>query len=212
VRYALTGATGFVGGALVDLLLEEGHEVVAIVRTPGKARDLESRGVELVVGDVTDTESMRPTFEGVDGVFHLAAWYEVAPADPRGMERINVDGTRNVLELVDELAVPKVVYTSTLAVFSDTDGVLVDEKYRYYGPHLTEYDRTKWVAHYEVAEPMAEAGLPVVTVMPGTVYGPGDTSSIREAFVDYLTGQLPTTEAVGLSVDSPSAVALTEAV
>jgi dihydroflavonol-4-reductase len=66
-----------------------------------------------------------------------------------------------VLELMRELGISKGVYTSTLAVFSDTRGRLVDETYRYDGPHLSEYDRTKWVAHYEVAEPMIEAELPL---------------------------------------------------
>src|SRR5439155_1159165 len=75
-------------------------------------------------------------------------------------ERVNVLGTRNVLTTMKELRIPKGVYTSTLAVFSDTHGQLVDETYRQdgKGPWLTEYDRTKWVAHYEVAEPMIREG------------------------------------------------------
>lgn len=66
-----------------------------------------------------------------------------------------------------ELAVPKGVYTSTLAVFGDTHGQIVDETYRYTGPHLSEYDRTKWAVHYEVALPMTAEGLPLVIVQPG---------------------------------------------
>jgi nucleoside-diphosphate-sugar epimerase len=68
---------------------------------------------------------------------------------------------------------------------------MVDENYRYDGPHLSEYDRTKWVAHYEVAEPMIAAGLPLVIVMPGLVYGPGDTSSLRTTLIQYLQRKLP---------------------
>ncbi len=89
------------------------------------------------------------------------------------------------------MAIPKGVYTSTLAVFSDTHGHMVDERYRYSGPHLSEYDRTKWVAHYEVALPMIEAGLPLVIVQPGLVYGPGDTSQVHSTFVQYLQRRLP---------------------
>lgn len=191
MRYFVTGATGFLGGELVDQLLEAGHDVVALCRTPSKADHLAERGVEIAEGDLTDKESMREPMAGTDGVFHVAAWYRVG-VDAGGLaERINVDGTRNVMELVDELSIPKAVYTSTIAVYSDTDGELVDESYRYDGPHVTEYDRTKWQAHYEVVEPMAENGLPVVTVMPGVIYGPGDTSDLARLRKQYLQGDLP---------------------
>jgi nucleoside-diphosphate-sugar epimerase len=87
------------------------------------------------------------------------------------------------------------VYTSTVAVFSDTRGAVPDESYRYDGPHLSEYDRTKWIAHYRVAQPKIDDGLPLSIVMPGLVYGPGDTSGVRTAFVDLLRGRLPMTPA-----------------
>ena len=190
VRYVVTGATGFIGGHVARLLLERGDEVVAIVRAPDRARDLEEAGAELVRGDVTDKESMRAAMDGADGVFHLAAWYEVG-TDDSAAEAVNVGGTRNVLELVDEEAVPRAVYTSTLAVNSDTDGRIVDESYRYDGPHLTTYDRTKWDAHYRVAEPMMADGLPLTIVMPGVTYGVGDTSPMRAIWDGYLTRSLP---------------------
>jgi nucleoside-diphosphate-sugar epimerase len=90
-----------------------------------------------------------------------------------------------------DLKIPKGVYTSTVAIFSDTHGKIVDETYRYEGPHLSEYDRTKAIAHYEVAEPMMRAELPLVIVMPGLVYGPGDTSPIGRLLANYLDGRLP---------------------
>lgn len=195
MAYFVTGATGFVGGALVDQLVEAGHEVVALVRTPAAA-DLPDP-VTVVEGDITRKESMREGMAGAEGVFHLAAWYRVGNPDVETAEQVNVAGTRNVLELVDELDVPKAVYTSTLAVFSDTDGELVDEEYRYDGPHLTTYDRTKWDAHYEVARPMAEAGLPLVTVLPGVVYGPGDRGPTWQLWRNYLAGDLPVVPSEG---------------
>ncbi|MEZ5287817.1 MAG: NAD-dependent epimerase/dehydratase family protein [Vicinamibacterales bacterium] len=105
-------------------------------------------------------------------------------------ESINVGGTRHVLDAMRALGIVRGVYTSTVAVFSDTRGVVPDETYRYQGPHLSEYDRTKWLAHYRVAEPMAAAGLPLVIVMPGVIYGPGDTSGLHTALVDLLRGRL----------------------
>jgi nucleoside-diphosphate-sugar epimerase len=130
--------------------------------------------------------------EGADGVFHLAGWYKTGRPHARAAaEAINIDGTRHVLDVMRELGVARGVYTSSLAVFSDTHGALVDETYRYGGPHLSVYDETKWRAHYEVALPAIAQGLPLVIVLPGVVYGPGDTSAIRGLFVSHLRRRLP---------------------
>ena len=193
MKYFVTGATGFIGGRLVRQLRAAGHEVRALVRTPSKAPDLAGLGVSLHPGDITDKESMRAAMRGSDGVFHLAAWYRIGarPGERRLAERINVQGTRNVLELIGDLGVPKGVYTSTLAVFGDTEGWVGDESYRHSGPWLSEYDRTKWRAHYEVAVPLIQAGLPLVIVQPGVVYGPGDPSVIGNLLRQYLRRTLP---------------------
>lgn len=191
MRYFVTGATGFVGGRVTRQLIAAGHQVVAVVRSPAKAADLAALGAELYQGDVTDKTSMRVPMTGADGVFHIAGWYKIGAKDTRDGAKINIEGTRNVLELMHDLGITKGVYTSTLAVFSDTHGQLVDETYRYDGPHLSEYDRTKWIAHYEVAHPMIATGLPLVIVQPGLIYGPGDTSSVRTTFIQYLQRKLP---------------------
>ena len=192
MRYFVTGATGFVGGQVARQLRETGHDVVAVVRTPSKAADLINLGVTVVQGDVTDKASMRASMTGVDGVFHIAGWYKVGAGRTAGAEgqAINVDGTRNVLELMEELNIPRGVYTSTLAVNSDTHGKEVDESYRFAGKHLSEYDRTKAEAH-AVAEQFVAKGLPLVVLMPGLIYGPGDTSSVRTTLVQYLQRKLP---------------------
>lgn len=193
MRIVVTGATGFIGRRLVRQLRDRGEDVVAVVRDPTRAMDLHGVGVELVEGDVTRPDSMRPAFEGADALMHLAAWYEVGVDDVSAMERINVQGTRNVLELMQEFDLDRGVYTSTLAVFSDTGGRLVDERYRHDPANgfLSSYDRTKWQAHYEVAVPMIERGLPLVIVQPGTVYGPGDPSQLGDTMRAYLRRELP---------------------
>jgi nucleoside-diphosphate-sugar epimerase len=191
MKYFVTGATGFVGSYVARQLVAAGHEVVAVVRTPAKAKELADLGIAIHQGDVTNKESMRQPMQGVDGVFHIAGWYKIGVKEKNDGVKINVQGTRNVLELMKELGIPKGVYTSTLAVFSDTHGKLVDESYSYSGPHLSEYDRTKWAAHYEVADPMIAAGLPLVIVQPGLIYGPGDTSTVRTTLIQYLQRKLP---------------------
>jgi nucleoside-diphosphate-sugar epimerase len=191
MRYMVTGATGFIGGRLVRQLRGAGHQVAALVRHPEQAGDLRALGVDLHRGDITDRASLPTPMRGADGVFHLAAWYEIGTRDRARAEAINVDGTRNVLETMRDLGIPKGVYTSSVAVFSDTGGALPDESYRRGGPWLTLYDRTKWQAHYEIAEPLVRAGLPLVIVQPGLVYGPGDRSIVHRMFLTYLRGRLP---------------------
>ncbi len=147
MRYFVTGATGFIGGVVVRKLLDRGDEVVAIVRDPGRARHLADQGVELVRGDVADRDSLVEPMRGVDGVFHIAGWYKVGVHDPEAAWATNVDGTRNVLDVMGQLGIAKGVYTSTVVVNSDTHGIEVDETYHFVGKHLTLYDTTKAEAH-----------------------------------------------------------------
>ncbi len=190
MRYAITGATGFVGGALARQLREAEHEVRALVRDPGKASGLTARGVELVPGDLDDTAALDRLCAGVDGLFHVAGWYKLGQRDPSVGDRVNVVGTRNVLEAARRAGVPKVVYTSTLAVNSDTHGQVYDETYRHTGDFVSDYDRTKAQAH-GIAERFATDGLPVVVVQPGLVYGPGDTAQTGALLDQVVRGKRP---------------------
>lgn len=190
MKYFVTGATGFVGKAVARQLRAQGHDVVAIARNPDKASDLQALGVDVRKGDITDRESMRAPMTGADGVFHIAGWYKIGVKDKSEAAKINIDGTRNVLSLMKELAIPKGVYTSTLAINSDTRGQVVEESYRFTGQHISEYDRTKAAAH-DIAEAMIEDGLPLVIAQPGLVYGPGDQGPMHDTLVLYLKRQLP---------------------
>jgi len=186
----LTGATGFVGGTVARQLQAAGHRVRAIVRSPKAADALAAAGIELHEGDVANKESMRRPMTGADVVFHIAGWYKIGIRDRDAAIRTNIDGTRNVLELMRELGIAKGVYTSTLAVNSDTHGRLVDEAYRFGGTHISLYDETKGEAH-RIAEEFIARGLPLVIVQPGLVYGPGDTSGVRTTLRQFLQRKLP---------------------
>src|SRR5690606_31811972 len=116
MNYFITGATGFIGGEIARQLVGAGHRVIGLVRDPDRGAELASLGVVLARGDITDRESMREPMIGVDGVFHVAGWYRLGAKNKGAGMRVNVDGTRNVLELMKELKIPKGVYTSTVAV------------------------------------------------------------------------------------------------
>jgi nucleoside-diphosphate-sugar epimerase len=194
MRYFVTGATGLVGTHVVEQLVANGHDVIALTRSRSNANHL-PEAVTVVEGDITNKESLREPMTGVDGVFHIAAWFFVGPG-PRNVERaerINVEGTHNVLELIDELDVPKAVYTSTVGVYPGTGDERLDETVDPEPPTSAVYFRTKWQAHYEVARPMIDDGLLLVIVQPGVIYGPHDKlyGSARGAFRDYLTGDPP---------------------
>jgi nucleoside-diphosphate-sugar epimerase len=194
--YALTGATGFVGGALARRLRHDGHEVHALVRDPATAQSLSALGVELVSGDLDDTVALDRLCTGVDGVFHVAGWYKLGQRDPSVGTRVNVAGTRNVLAAAQRSEVPRVVYTSTLAVNSDTHGEVYDETHRHTGGFVSHYDRTKAEAH-RVAEDFVTEGLPVVIVQPGLVYGPGDTAQTGALIAQVVRGRRPQVPAGG---------------
>jgi dihydroflavonol-4-reductase len=189
----ITGGTGFIGGHVITRLLERGHTVHALVRSEQAAVAFEAAGVHPVRGDILDVDSMRAGMRGSDMVFHVAGWYKVGARDKSKAHAINVEGTRNVLGLAHELKVPRIIYTSTVAVFGDTEGQRVNESYIMppYKNFLTEYDRTKWKAHYEVAEPMIRKGAPVTILMPGGVYGPGDPSLVGSLMKLYYQGLMP---------------------
>jgi dihydroflavonol-4-reductase len=188
----VTGGTGFVGKRLVRQLLERGYDVTCLVRSLEQATHLREMGAVLVPGDVTNRDSMRAGMSGADVVFHLAAWHEASlpPGADKRMERINVGGAENVLGLAAELNVPKIVYTSTVNVLGDTHGTIVDETYRHSGPFRSVYDRTKYEAH-QLAQQYAAQGVPVISVMPATVYGPGDTGMLCVLWQLLLRRMLP---------------------
>jgi dihydroflavonol-4-reductase len=184
----VTGGSGFIGQHVVRKLRQRGYEVSALARSERSAAVLAQLGATVVPGNITDTASMRQGMQGSDIVFHLAGWYKLGSPDWMQAEATNVRGSRKVLRLAHELGVPKIVYTSTVNVFGDTRGQLVDETFYQEGPFVSEYDRTKWLAHYKVVLPLIEKGAPIIIVMPGPTYGPGDKSFVADMMRRFYRG------------------------
>ena len=167
MRVFLTGATGFIGGAVAGALRARGDDVRALVRSPDKAGELEAAGVELVAGSLSDRNAIVSALEGCDAAIHIAAVYEVGikKSERPAMYQANVTGTENVLGAALEAGTPKVVYVSTVGVFGNTEGEIVEEG--------------------------QEEGLPCVIVQPGGVYGPEDHSAVGDLINRFVAGKLP---------------------
>jgi nucleoside-diphosphate-sugar epimerase len=192
MRAFVTGGTGFIGGRVVRRLRDRGDSVVALVRSPGRAGDLAEIGCELVEGDLSSRDAIRRGIQGCDAVFHIAAVYKVGiPASERdAMREANVRGTEHVLDAAAESGVKRVVYVSTVGVFGNTHGEVVNETYHRDGEgFLSCYEETKYLSH-QVALDRIEKGAPIVIVQPGGVYGPGDHSELGNIIDQTRTGKL----------------------
>lgn len=189
MKIFLTGATGFIGGRIVDKLVPE-HEVCALVRTPARAGHLEKKGVRLQAGDLGDRAALEKGMEGCQAVIHGAAQYELGPVNREAMTRTNVTGTRRVLEAARKAGIDRIVHISSIAAKGDTGGEMATEEFQHQQDFPSHYERTKFEAHQLVDE-LRKEGLPVRVVMPGTVYGPGDQSSIMQYLRDFVKRKLP---------------------
>jgi dihydroflavonol-4-reductase len=193
-RIWVSGANGFVGGAVARLLLSRGEEVTTPVRDARRAGHLTDLGATVVEDDLSDVRALTESLRDIDAVVHAAGRYRVgiARSERGAMWDANVGTTTRVLDAAEAAGTARIVYISTVNVFGNTHGRIVDETYR---RDLREgftswYDETKYGAH-EVAEQRIRDGAPIVIVMPSQVYGPGDHSAIGEQLMLAHQGKLP---------------------
>lgn len=174
MKALVTGASGFTGSHLVAALEQRGDTVVALVRKTSNLARLANSQAQLVYGDITDRQALEKAMTGVDWVFHTAAYVELGLVDAARMARINVEGTRVVLETAKTAGITKMVYCSTIGVYGDTQGCVIDETFhRQQKDFSSAYDSTKYQAQ-QLVDQFAAQGLPVVSVMPSGIFGADD--------------------------------------
>jgi nucleoside-diphosphate-sugar epimerase len=166
----ITGATGQVGNAIARRLADDGIEVRALVRSPERAGVLPA-GVQPVFGDVTDAPSVRAALEGCATVYHAAGIPEQWRRDVGEFARVNVEGTRNVVDAALATGVERFVYTSTDDVLVQAPGAQFDESVINPNPGHTPYQRSKQEADRIVTAAL-DRGLPAVFLHPSGLYGP----------------------------------------
>jgi len=189
MKALVTGANGFTGSHLVKALEQRGDSVVALVRKSSNLARLSDCNVQLIYGEITDRDVLRAAMTGVDTVFHTAAYVELGLVNEAEMQRVNVEGTRAVLEVAQGSGVSKVVYCSTIGVFGDTGGKVVDETFkRTQTDFSSAYDRTKYEAQ-QLADQFASQGLPVVSILPSGIFG-ADDPHFGPVMQQFLKGRL----------------------
>ena len=190
----LTGGTGYIGQPLTKSLLGRGWSVSALVRKPEspRAQALSKMGAQLATGDITERESMRAPMSRAEIVIHNAGNYEVGldRAGKQRMQRVNVDGTENVLGLAYELSIPRTIYVSTTQAFGETGHQLRDETFTRQFPCRTTYEQTKTDAH-TIACQYLQRGLPLIIVCPNGVIGVNDQSFVGYTLRLYINHAFP---------------------
>lgn len=198
MKVAITGGSGVVGRSVVRHLVVEGHQVVALARSAGSAAELERLGASPVNGDVLDIDALRGLVTGADRVFHIAGVNEMCSRDPDHMDRVNIDGTRNVMRATLEAGARRMIHTSSAVTIGEARGTIGIESSPHRGSYLSRYERSKHLSEQLVFE---EAGdLDVVAVNPSSVQGPGRSTGTGKLILDLLNGSLPFLVATNVSI------------
>lgn len=204
MKTLITGASGFVGSAVLRQLLEAGHGVRALVRAGSDRSNLADLPVELVEGDLGDAASLRRAVIGCDTLFHVAADYRLWIPDPDSMYRINVNGTQDLLRLAAAAGCNRMVYTSSVAALGlTTDGRPADEGTPIIPDRIIgHYKRSKYLAEQAVLRLVTEEQLPIIIVNPSTPVGPRDIkpTPTGRIILDTLNGRMPAYVDTGLNI------------
>ena len=200
----VTGATGFVGSAVVRALLEAGEVPRVLVRPTSDRRNLEGLGVDLAEGDLRDPGSLARACRGCQALFHVAADYRLWVPRPEEIYAANVDGTRALMEAAGAAGVARIVYTSSVATLGlNRDRSPADEATPAgLADMIGHYKRSKFLAEEAVRAMVREAGLPAVIVNPSTPLGPRDIkpTPTGRLIVEAARGRIPAFVDTGLNV------------
>ncbi|MGB4100458.1 MAG: hopanoid-associated sugar epimerase [Alphaproteobacteria bacterium] len=208
----VTGATGFVGAAVVRVLLGHGCRVRALTRRNSDRRNLEGLDLEIAEGDLTDPATLSRAVQGCQTLFHVAADYRIWVPDPMAMHQANVIGTRSLMEAALTAGIKRIVYTSSVATLGlHADGTPADETTPSgFQAMIGTYKKSKYLAEAEVHKLIAAKDLPCVIVNPSTPIGPRDIkpTPTGRMIVEAAAGRMPAFVDTGLNVVHVDDVAL----
>ncbi|MCW5618319.1 MAG: NAD-dependent epimerase/dehydratase family protein [Nitrosomonas sp.] len=204
MKSLVTGATGFLGSAVMRCLLEAGHNVRLLVRPNSDRRNIENLPVEIAGGDLRDQHSLEKAVDGCDYLFHVAADYRLWVPDPQTMYDINVHGTRALIIAAANAGLKRIVYTSSVAALGlTTNGTPADEETPVSLEQIKgHYKRSKYIAEQMVSELTRQHQLPLVIVNPSTPIGPRDIrpTPTGRIVLDTLHNRMPAYVNTGLNI------------
>jgi dihydroflavonol-4-reductase len=190
VKALVTGATGYVGGGILDHLVAAGHDVAATVRSEDGADRIRRRGARPVAAAVGDRQALVGAMAGREVVFHAAGINAFCLADTREMFATNVAGSVNVIQAALRAGVGKVVYTSSSVTIGEEAGSVGTEATTHRGRYLSAYEQSKVEAERAVAIEAEDCGVNVVSVNPASVQGPGRVTGTARLLLAFLAGRL----------------------
>ncbi len=200
----VTGASGFLGSAVLRQALARGWRVRALVRASSPRANLADLPVQVVQGDMRDPAAVAAAMQGVRYLFHVAADYRLWAPDPEEIVRTNVDGTMAIMEAAQQAGVERVVYTSSVATLRVAGATAPVDETAPLAPHeaIGAYKRSKVLAERVVERMVAERGLPAVIVNPSTPIGPRDVrpTPTGRIIVEAATGKIPAFVETGLNL------------
>jgi len=203
MKALVTGATGFVGGAVARALVNSGIDVRVLARAGADLQNLQGLTVERVEGDLRDPASLRKALTGCRQLYHVAAHYALWAKDPSIFYNINVTGTKNLLEAACEAGTERIVYCSTIGAIGlpPGGGLGTEETPVSIEQMAGHYKRSKYLAEQEVLK-LAKAGLPVVIVNPSAPVGAGDVkpTPTGQIIVDFMKGRMPAYIETGMNI------------
>jgi len=182
----VTGATGFVGGALTRSLIDSGLNVRILARSKDKARDLVQRGAHLVHGDLRERDALKRAVEGIGTVFHIAAIFRQAKFNEAELREVNAVSVRHLMRAAAEAHVHRFVHCSTVGVLGDIKEPPADEKTEY-GPG-DAYQRTKLEGEQIALDMFRSGEINGVVIRPAMIYGAGDLRLLK-LFKPVATGR-----------------------
>ena len=186
----ITGSTGVVGKPLLKKLIENGHNVYALSRSEENKKILESKGASVISGNIL-TSNLIDQFKNtnIDAIFHVAGVNKMCSKNPQYMFDANIDGTKNILNLGNQLGISRFVYTSSAVTLGEDLGSIGNENSTHRGYYLSKYEESKFLAEKEAFN--YEKNFEFVSINPSSVQGPGRVSGTAKLLISTLSKTNP---------------------